>query len=338
MRAVLMSKPGSVELRDLPEPVLGPEEVLVEIKLIGLCGSDLNSFRGLSPMVIYPRIPGHEVAGTIVAKGSAVPDSVVLGSRCTVSPYTHCGHCPACRRGRTNTCQFNQTYGVQRDGAMLQRLALHHSKVFCSSILSLEELALVEPLSVGYHAANRGRVCETDDVLVFGCGAIGLGAIAASARKGARVIAVDLDPAKLALARRFGAADTINSKEKDVLESVKALTQGDGVSVAIEAVGHPATYNLAVDAAAFAGRVVCIGYAKDDVSFATKKFVMKELDILGSRNALLVFPSVIQMLEKRERPYLDMVSKTYALEDAVQAFADWDKAPQNFTKILIHNA
>src|SRR6185369_7423716 len=101
----------------------------------------------------YPRIPGHEVAGVISAKGSSVPESLELGGRCTVSPYSHCGSCPACRQGRFNTCQFNQTLGVQRDGAMKERLVLPYSKIYSSSTLSLEELALVEPLSVGYHAA-----------------------------------------------------------------------------------------------------------------------------------------------------------------------------------------
>ncbi|TXH22508.1 MAG: sorbitol dehydrogenase [Elusimicrobia bacterium] len=236
--------------------------MLIDVNYVGLCGTDLSTYRGLNPLVSYPRIPGHEISGVIIEKGERVPDSFQIGDRVMVSPYTECGLCPACRQGRVNTCQFNQTYGVQRDGVMTDRFAVHYNKVFVTNTLSLEEAALVEPLSVGYHAANRGRVCETDTVLVLGSGTIGIGVIAAAARKGATVVAVDVDERKLEMARKFGASHTIHSKEQSVLDEVKRLTNGEGVNVAIEAIGLPQTYRLAIDAAAFGGRVVYIGYAK----------------------------------------------------------------------------
>lgn len=197
MKAISLIEPRQIEIIEIPEPALGPEDVLVELRYVGLCGSDLSAYRGLSPMVSYPRIPGHEVSGVIVAKGERVPERLQVGAPVAVSPYTSCGLCPACRLGRANTCQYNQTLGVQRDGALTRRIAVPYAKTFTSQVLTPQELALVEPLSVGYHAANRGRVSEVDSVLVFGCGAIGLGAIAASARKGATVIAVDIDDGKL---------------------------------------------------------------------------------------------------------------------------------------------
>jgi threonine dehydrogenase-like Zn-dependent dehydrogenase len=309
--------------------------VLIELHYVGLCGSDLAAYRGLSPMVTYPRIPGHEVGGVIVEKGARVPDRVRVGQQVMVSPYSHCGLCPACRVGRTNCCEFNQTLGVQRDGALTATLAIHYSKVFASAGLSLRELALVEPVSVGYHATNRGRVSEVDTVLVLGAGTIGLGAIVAAARKGARVVAVDIDDAKLAQARRFGAALTINSAREDVVGVTRELTAGEGVNVAIEAIGLPLTYRLAVSAVGFAGRVVYIGYAKHEVAFETKEFVQKELDITGSRNALHVFPAVIAMFERRERPFAEMISAVYPFAEAGKAFADWDEHPGQITKILV---
>lgn len=319
----------------MPEPVLGAEEVLVDVRYVGLCGSDLNAYRGLSPLVTYPRIPGHEVSGVIAAKGAQVPERVELGARVALSPYSHCGLCPACRQGRHNCCQNNETLGVQRDGALAAQVAIHYSLAYPSATLSLEELALVEPLSVGYHAANRGRISETDTVLVLGCGTIGSGAIVAAARKGATVIAVDVDDTKLTQARRFGAQYTINSGREDPLAMARGLTQGEGVSVAIEAIGLPETYRLAVDAVAYAGRVVYIGYAKHPVTYDTAEFVRKELDILGSRNALRVFPAVIAMLERRERPFAKLVTRVYPLAEAGQAFADWDAAPSAFSKVLV---
>ncbi len=185
------------------------------------------------------------------------------------------------------------------------------------------------------HAANRGRVAETDTVLVIGCGAIGLGVIAAATRKGATVIATDVEDGKLAIARKYGAQHTINSSQNDVVAGVRRLTQGEGASVAIEAVGLPETFRLAVEAVAFAGRVVYIGYAKQDVTYHTTDFVRKELDILGSRNALRVFPSVIKMLAQHDKPFSELISRVYPFQEAPRAFSDWEAAPSHFTKILI---
>lgn len=335
MEAVSFFTPRKVEVVDIPPPQMGTEDVLVEIHYIGLCGSDLNTYRGLMPLVKYPRIPGHEIGGVIVAKGAHVPASLQEGDRVMLSPYTHCGVCPACRIGRYNCCQFNQTLGVQRDGALTRQIAIHYSKVFAHATLSLQELALVEPLSVGYHAANRGRVSEVDTVLVFGCGAVGIGVIAAAARKGATVIAVDVDDTKLAMVRKFGAQYTINSAQQDVLTAVQELTNSDGVNVAVEAVGLPETFRQAVEAVAFAGRVVYIGYAKKEVGYDTSHFVRKELDIMGARNALHVFPAVIKMVEKREFPFMELVSKIYPFAETATAFHDWDTAPGKFTKVMI---
>lgn len=335
MKAFSFLAPKETTFVEIAPPTVGAQDVLIDVNYVGLCGTDLSTYRGLNPLVSYPRIPGHEISGVIIEKGERVPDSFQIGDRVMVSPYTECGLCPACRQGRVNTCQFNQTYGVQRDGVMTDRFAVHYNKVFVTNALSLEEAALVEPLSVGYHAANRGRVCETDTVLVLGSGTIGIGVIAAAARKGATVVAVDVDERKLEMARKFGASHTIHSKEQSVLDEVKRLTNGEGVNVAIEAIGLPQTYRLAIDAAAFGGRVVYIGYAKEEIGFNTADFVRKELDILGSRNALRVFPSVIEMLKKRERPFAEMISRVYPFAQAGTAFADWHAAPGEITKILV---
>jgi threonine dehydrogenase-like Zn-dependent dehydrogenase len=335
MHAWTLTAPFQSELIDIPEPTLGSEDVLVEVHYIGLCGSDLNTYRGLNPMVTYPRIPGHEVSGTVLSKGEGMPERIAIGARVTVSPYSHCGLCPACRQGRFNCCEFNETLGVQRDGALTRRFAIPYTKLYTSAILTPEELALVEPLSVGYHSSNRARITEMDTVLVIGAGTVGIGAIAAAERKGATVIVSDVDERKLASARAFGATHVINSARVDALEEIRQLTDGEGVSVAIEAVGLPATYRLSVEAVCFAGRVTYIGYSKKEVSYDTKDFVRKELDIMGSRNALRELPAVIRMLEQRQRPFTDLISRVYPFAEAAQAFHDWDANPAAFAKILI---
>jgi threonine dehydrogenase-like Zn-dependent dehydrogenase len=335
MKAVSFAAPRQVHVIDVPEPTMGPDDVLLDIHYVGLCGSDLNTYRGSFTLVSYPLIPGHEVSGVIAARGDSVPPTLQVGDRVTVSPYTNCGICPSCRAGRPNCCQYNETLGVQRNGALSQRFALPYTKVHKSSVLSMRELALVEPMSVGYHAANRGQVSEMDTVLVIGCGTIGIGAIAAAVRKGASVLAVDVDDGKLDMASRFGAQHVANSTRQDIPLVVGELTGQEGVSVAIEAVGLPETYRLAVEAVAYAGRIVYIGYAKAQVCYDTTDFVRKELDIRGSRNALRVFPAVIRMIEQREQPFETLVSRVYPYTAAHQALHDWDQSPGEFTKILI---
>ena len=335
MKAVSLREPGVVEIIDVLDPKVGPEDVLLDIRYVGLCGSDLKAFRGGAANLIYPRVPGHEIAAVVKAVGEAVPESIVVGDRITVSPYTACGVCPACRVGRTNCCEFNQTLGVQRDGALSRWFAVPYTDVVRSDKLTLEELVLVEPMSVGYHAANRARLSEIDTVLVIGAGTIGLGVIAAAARKGATVIVADIDDGKLGVARKFGTDFTINTLEQDALALIGELTNHEGVSAAIEAVGLPDTYRLAVDAVCFAGRVVYVGYAKKPVTYDSTHFVRKELDIMGSRNALHEFPAVVKMIEKREQPFTDLITRVYPFEDAEKAFGDWDAAPGKFTKIVI---
>jgi threonine dehydrogenase-like Zn-dependent dehydrogenase len=335
MKAFAIREKGIIGPVEINEPIVKPTDVLLDVHYIGLCGSDLNSFRGLMPLVTLPRVPGHEISGIIVNKGAEVPPSIKIGDRVTISPYTNCGICPACRIGRYNTCEFNQTLGVQREGALTERIAVPYDKVFVSNILSLQELVLVEPLSVGYHGANRGSVCETDTMLLLGCGTIGMGALFAAARKGAKIIALDIDDIKLKQAKKFGASFTINSAKENAKEKINELTNNEGVSVVIEAAGTQATYMLALDLVCFGGRIVFIGYPKNEVSFEAPLIVRKEVNIFGSRNALRVFPSVISMFENKEKPYLDLITKVFPFGKTPDAFKYWDNNTGSVSKLLI---
>jgi L-galactonate 5-dehydrogenase len=321
---------------ELEEPEVGVSDVLIDIHYIGLCGSDLNSYRGLMPLVTLPRVPGHEISGIVIEKGSDVPDTIMPGDKVTVSPYTNCGVCPACRAGRINTCEFNKTLGVQRDGALTKQIAVPFEKVFVSKKLSLPELVLVEPLSVGYHGTNRGYVCETDTLLLLGCGTIGMGALLAAVRKGATVIALDIDDTKLTQAKKFGASFVINAMKEDSLAVIRNITGNQGASVVIEAAGTQQTYKLALDAVSFAGRIVFIGYPKNDVQMDAPLLVRKEVTIYGSRNALRVFPSVISLFERKEKPFTDLITKVFPFDKTPEAFDFWDKNTGTVSKVLIH--
>lgn len=324
-----------MQIVDVPEQEMKAGDVMLRLQYVGFCGSDLNTYLGRNPMVKLPVIPGHEVGAVIEAVGSEVPEGLKPGMVVTVNPYTNCGKCASCRNARPNACQHNETLGVQRNGSMRERLVLPWEKVIPAGLLTPRECALVEPMSVGFHAVSRAQVTDSDVVLVIGCGMVGMGAVVRSALRGATVIAADIDDEKLQLAREMGASYTLNTKTDDVNSRLLEMTSGFGPDVVIEAVGSTPTYQMAVDVVAFTGRVVCIGYAKSEVSFQTKYFVQKELDIRGSRNALPQdFRAVIHYMERRTCPVDRLISSEVTPEEAQKAMDEWAAAPGKVFRIL----
>jgi threonine dehydrogenase-like Zn-dependent dehydrogenase len=208
--------------------------------------------------------------------------------------------------------------------------------VFTDDRLSVRDMALVEPMSVGFHAIDRAKVKETDSVMVIGCGMIGLGAIICAANRGAGVIAVDLDKEKLSLAEELGARETIDSSKEYLRKRILEITGQQGVDVVIEAVGRQETYRTAIDAVAFTGRVVYIGYAKEEIAFDTQYFVKKELDIRGSRNALPTdFSAVIAYLREGRCPVERLISGLFVPEEAQAALEQWAADPGKVFRYLI---
>jgi threonine dehydrogenase-like Zn-dependent dehydrogenase len=336
MKALQIMQPGELKVVSIEKPALQAGEVLVKLNYVGFCGSDLNTYLGNNPMVKLPVIPGHEIGAVVEAVSEGVPEHIKPGTPCTVNPYTNCGKCPSCRNGRPNACQFNQTFGVQRNGAMCEYIAVPWSKVIADPDISSKDFALIEPMSVGFHAVARGQVSDLDVVMVIGCGMIGVGAIVRAALRGARVIAVDVDDAKLALAKRLGATFTINSKTENVHERLQSMTNNFGPDVVIEAVGAPPTYQMAINEVAFTGRVVCIGYAKTEIAFETKYFVQKELDIRGSRNAMPEdFRAVIEYMKRGTCPKDELISGIYEPEKAQEAMEQWKAAPGKVFRIFV---
>ncbi len=320
--------------RALPQPASG--EILLKLKYVGFCGSDLSTYLGKNPLVQYPRIPGHEISAVIEEIGENVPDTFSVGQLVTVVPYTNCGQCSSCKKKRFNACRYNQTLGVQRDGAMAEYISVPWQKVLKDEALTDLQLALVEPLTVGFHAIDNGKVTDIDTVMVFGCGMIGSGAIIRAKLRGATVIAVDIDDSKLEVAKELGATYTINSKDQNLHEELEKITNGDGPTVVIEAAGIPITYKAAIEEVAFAGRVVCIGYAGSEISFSTKLWVQKELEIMGSRNANPSdFEAVMKYLRESDLDESLLVSRIVDPEDAPETMKEWSEAPGKILKILV---
>lgn len=336
MKALKITDEKKVAVVELPKPEIKSNEVLLRLNYVGFCGSDLNTFLGRNTMALKPVIPGHEIGATVEAVGNDVPDTIHEGMTVTVNPYSNCGHCAACRNGRVNACEHNQTLGVQRNGAMCEYIALPWEKIIPVSGVTAKNCAIIEPMSVGFHAVARGCVTDTDTVVVFGCGMVGLGAVLRSVQRGATVIAVDLSDEKLQLAKDLGATYGINSAEEDLLQKVMEYTDGYGADVVIEAVGSPITYRAAIDIVGFTGRVVCIGYAKQDVQFTTKYFVQKELDIRGSRNATPNdFRAVIRYMQSGNAPVEKFITAVIKPEQAQQTLERWAADPAQVFRILV---
>ena len=327
MKAIEIQAPGNVAVVDVEKPTAKSGEVLLKLDYVGFCGSDLNTYRSGNAMVTFPRIPGHEIGATIVELGSNVPSQLKVGQTVTVNPYTNCGHCASCRRGRVNACENNETLGVQRNGAMQEFISLPWQKIIPCGSVSVRDAALIEPMSVGFHAVDRGRVTDTDTVMVIGCGMVGLGAVVRAVMRGATVIAADLDDEKLAIARQLGATYTYNTATEWNLPTP---------DVVIEAVGAAPTYQLAVNKVAFTGRIVCIGYAKADISLTTSLFVKKELDIMGSRNANPSdFEAVIKYLTNSGAPVEKFISRIIEPQQSAEALKTWAEAPGKVFRILV---
>lgn len=329
MHAIRIDAPGHCRVVEVDPPRPGPGQILLQIERVAFCGTDLSTFQGRNPLVHEPRIIGHELAARIADWGDGV-HGFQRGQAVTAMPYRACGTCPACRKQRPNACRANATLGVQRDGAMAEFVVVAASDVLPAEELDAATRASIEPLTIGFHAMARAEVTASDTVLVIGCGMIGLGAIAGATARGARVLAHDLAADKLAIAATFGAEPLADPAQ------IAALTAGDGPNVVIEAVGSAATYQLALECVAYAGRVVAIGYAKTAVPLDTSLIVRKELDVRGSRNALPAdFQAVIAALRTNQLPTASCVSRTVTWEEAPAALAAWSADPGAATRIHV---
>lgn len=339
MRAVYMKEPGNVSLIEIPKPACKAGDVLIRIHRVGLCGTDLQSYRGIAALTKFPLVPGHELGGEVVTCGADVPSGMFeVGERVTIKPYFNCGYCYPCSINRINCCENSRTMGVQmQEGALCDYIAVPYGNVLKCGNLSYEEIALIEPLSVGAHLVSLVNVKAGEYVLVFGCGVIGSGAISAAYFRGANVIVADIASEKFETAKAMGAYACINPKTQNLEAEIARITNGAGVSVALEAIGLAETMENAINVVNFAGRVGYVGYSKKPLEVCATLIVKKELTILGSRNALIdEFQMVKDNISTNKLDFKRLISRTYTPDEAEKAFSEWDANPADFVKIQIN--
>ena len=281
MRALLTSKPGRIEVVDQPEPVLSaPDDVLLRIERVGLCGSDQHHFQGDLGAAgeLYPRIPGHEVSAVVEQAGDEVRNGLAPGQRVSVQPVFACGECYPCRTGRPNVCARLAVLGIHRDGALAELMAVPAANVIAvDPAVPPEAVAFMEPTAVSVHAVRRGRITAGEHVVIFGAGPIGLAAVAA----GAAVMVVDPVPERCEAAERTGAHAVFRGTSAQAAGAIRDWAGAQAPEVVMDTTGHPAAFRDALETAVHGGRVVAVGLNDRDVSFSYGVLPHHELDVLG---------------------------------------------------------
>jgi 2-desacetyl-2-hydroxyethyl bacteriochlorophyllide A dehydrogenase len=323
MKTLVCEAPGEFIYKDSDVPSLTENNTIVKIKSIGICGTDLHAFEGKQPFFSYPRILGHELAGEIAATDPATGFSV--GEAVTFLPYFNCGHCIACRKGKTNCCTRLKVFGVHMDGGMSEYVSVPSDKLVHSEGLGFEQLALVEPLAIGAHAVRRAEISSNDTVLVMGAGPIGLGIMQFAAIAGAKVIALDINDKRLEFCKKkIQVPHCINGLTQNVIEELSSITNGDMPTVVIDATGNLKAIHAGFEYLSHGGKYVLVGLQGDQISFSHPEFHKREATLMSSRNATrLDFEYVINCIRNGSVDPENYITHRVSFSQVKTDFESW---------------
>jgi len=341
VKALVHTAPIELEYRDWPAPLVAPDEVLVRVAAVAICGSDVHGYTGSTGRRIPPIIMGHEASGVVEAVGRDVP-GWIPGSRVTFDSTVYCNVCPECRRGRINLCEARQILGVsppafRRHGAMAEFVAVPHWVLHrLPDGLTFEEAALVEPAAVAMHAARITPIAPGDTVIVVGAGAIGLLAMQAARIRGAgTVVVIDVRDERLAVAGRLGGDVVINSETGDPRDAMRTATGRPTANVVLEAVGIQQTVQLATDLAAPGGNLTLIGNVQPSIEQNLQAIVGKELTIRGSAASAGEYPTCIDFIAAGRLQVKPLISRVMPLADGQAAFDSLRRGEPGLLKIVL---
>lgn len=325
MKAAVFHGPGvGLKIEDIPDPRIGPGEILVKVAACGVCHTDLHYLEhGVPTFKKPPLVLGHEASGVVAECGPGVTH-VKTGQRVLIPAVLTCGQCGFCRVGRENICANMRMLGNHLDGAYAERVAVPAKDVLSlPEAIPLHEAAIIaDAISTPYHAVkNRACVQPGDTVVVFGCGGVGINAVQLAAAAGGYVIAVDVADRKLEWARQFGAAATINGAAVErVSKEVKKLTCG-GADIVMEVIGNPRTIEEAFECVRIGGRLVVVGYTNEAVSLVAGKIMFKEIEVRGSLGCRPIdYVPLIRMIEQGRIDLKRQVTHSFKLEEIGKAF------------------
>ncbi|KYG35411.1 zinc-binding alcohol dehydrogenase family protein [Priestia endophytica] len=312
-----------------------PTDVLVKVKRVGICGTDMHIYHGTNPLATLPRVVGHEVAGEVVAVGKEV-DKLKKGDHVVIEPISYCGSCYACRKGRPNVCSNLSVFGVHEDGGLREYIVLSEKQLhLVSKSLSWDDIVLAEPYTIGAQATWRGNVEKGDSVLIQGAGPIGICILKLAKMKGASVMMTDLNEERLQFAKESGADAVVHAGREDVRTRVKEWTNREGVNIVIDAVCLPSTFELSVDVVSQAGNIVVLGFDERPSSIPQLPITKKEVTITGSRLQTNQFSTIVQYLNEGKLSHNGLITHKFPFSRVQEAFDFIENHPEQVRKAVI---
>ncbi|WMJ84925.1 zinc-binding alcohol dehydrogenase family protein [Oscillospiraceae bacterium LTW-04] len=335
MKAVQFPKPWQAQLTTFDAPVCKDGEALIAVKSVGICGSDIGAYRGSNPLVSYPRIIGHEIAGEVIS----IPENskgIRPGDHVIVDPYLYCGHCYPCSLGRTNCCTDLKVLGVHVEGGMAQLFA-HPAEMLIKvpQDMPWEIVPIAEPLTIALHGLHRANLTSGEHIAIFGAGPIGLLAAMAAIHYGAIPILIDPVGDRLEKAKLLGIIHTVNPSSVNLIEEIAKITNGRLAEVVMEASGASAAIRDSLNVASNAGRIILTGWPKQDISLPTSLITRKELDIRGARTSAGEFEEAIDLIYRNKVDVRTILTKTVPIEQAVETIIDIEKNPGDYLKVNV---
>jgi len=336
MKAAVCMEPGEIIIRDVAEPALDADEVLVKVRASGICGADVKAYLGKHPAMFYPMILGHEFSGEIVAMGADV-ESFEIDDAVIVEPLFPCGECSACLAGDYNLCGKLAMLGYQAPGSFAEYALAKAAMVYPKDkSLPFEEAALIEPLAVALHAVKRARIGIGDVVVILGAGAIGLLAVQMAKKAGATVLATDISGEKLHLAADLGADYVMNAETGDQQELVMAMTKDRGADVVMECAGTPETIIQMINLIRAGGTVVTVGWTGDELDqVPLTKITINEINLLGSSIYCRDFPTAIDLAVSRDVNLNCLISHVYELDEVGRALEELSQDRNEIIKGIV---
>ncbi len=338
MQAIILEQPESLKLIDVDAPPAPQrDEVLVQVKRVGICGTDLHAYEGNQNFFSYPRIMGHELAVEVVEIGETDADlDYAVGDSCCVIPYLNCGVCIACRRGRTNCCTNMQVLGVHIDGGMREQFIVPVDKLLKADGVPLEHLALVEMLCIGAHASNRARIIEGENALVIGAGPIGLATAQFAKLAGADVMMMEVNDTRLAFCRDvLGIEKLIDAKDAPMAQ-IQSILGSELPTVVFDCTGNSNSMHSAFEYVAHSGTLVLVGHIKGDLTFSDPHFHSHEMTLVASRNATRDdFKWVIDALQQGQVNLSPWITHQASPAQMVKDFPSWIDPSTGVVKAML---
>ncbi len=336
MKTIVLEEPGRFRLTDSAAPEKpGAGEALVRVHRVGVCGTDLHAFKGNQPFFNYPRVVGHELGVEVLAVGPN-DQGLAPGDRCAVEPYLNCGRCIACRRGKTNCCVRLQVLGVHIDGGMRDLMIVPVAKLHRSMRLSLDQLALVEMLTIGAHAVRRAQLEPGENVLIIGAGPIGLSTLQFAQLMGARVTVLEISAWRREFCQRHLRVERCLDGTGDTGKRLKELLDGDLPTTVFDATGSPRSMMQALQYVAHGGKLVYVSLVQADLTFHDPELHKRELTLLRSRNALAAdFTWARQMVEDGRIDLGPWMTHRAPAERVVEEFPGWLDPERGVIKALV---